>query len=784
MPIDLARLDAPSAANDAQSQPMNTQPTQPASGGIDLAKLDAPSSAANQPMQMGGQNNSAIAPSQQTAQPSSPSFLDKISDLISPPSSDYAVQLLDKSQQQRDQQAQNERVNYAKEAGANVPSQPTKFSALALSEFADQPQAKIIALAKSRFPNMPLDQAVKRYGVINNHIVFVGDDGQMYAEDQPSIGATLIGHSPTIAGNIIGGGAGVLAGGGIGSIATGIAGAAGGSAIGEGIRNAVAHYALDENKTPGDIATGLATEGVLGAANQATGELAGRVILPAVVKGGSSIYNKIVSKFTGKPDINPESVIASPDAASFQADANKLGLNVSKAEATGNKADIEQEKQLRGLPGSAEKFGEADQIRNPQIRNAVTGFLDSVAPSTNVPGAAGSVRYAAQNAIKQADKARQSAAEPFYQQAYASGAQVDVDPVVNYINDQLKTAKGQTAAALQRTLTLLKPAGQPESQVFDTSVEGLHNAKIEVDHMINATGPDSLGRTAKEQLTTVKNQLVDQLKQASPEYEQGRATFAAESAPYNQLQNSVIGKIADTNDTQLKNVASTLFDPKQSDPRVLMQAKQVIQKQNPDAWNAITRSYLQQQFEGMKDSVQNGASFGKAFASKVMGTQKQRDMLMTALSDNPEALENFKLIARVMPRLGIAGDIGSPTATRLMAMAKDSALGGLAGGLAGYMSGGEEGAKTGALTGVILGHAGAKAYQKLAFTIMKSKKAALAEAVLNPKYAPEMAAIRKLNPNSQQAVNALTDLVTRIGEDETANQFNYMPNQAPAAANQ
>jgi hypothetical protein len=744
MPIDLSKLDAPSQIEQSQ---------------IDLSKLEAPGQIEqNQP--------AAANANQGMAAPVADKPFSQVSDAIN-----YINSSTDRYKNfnaEINQGREQERMQNAQAAGAGVPKEPTKFSALALSEFADQPQAKIVAFAQSRFPNMPLDQAVKRYGVINNHIVYVGDDGQMYAEDQPGVIPSLVGHSPTIAGNIIGGAAGAA-----GGVPLAFAGAGIGSAGGELVRNTIANYALGENKSAGDIALGAAGEGVFGALNQGVGEIAGRA-LPAVARAGGDIYSKIVSKFTGKPYINPESAIAT-DAASFQTDAHKLGLNVSKAEATANKADIEQEKTLRGLPGSAEKFGEADQIRNPKIRNAIDSFLDTIAPAENTPQAASSVRNASKNAISDADKARQDISEPFYKAAEASGAQVDVKPIVDYINDQLKTAKGDRAAALNKTLTLLKPANAPDAKDFDTTVAGLHSTKLSIDEMINGAGDSSLGRTTKQNLVNIKNQLVDQLATASPEYELGRSTFSKESAPYNQLKDSVIGKIADTKDTQLKTIATTLFDPKESDPRVLLQAKSVIQKQSPDAWNAITRSYLQSQFEGMKDAVQNGASFGKAFASKVMGTSKQREMLMTALSDNPEALENFKLIARVMPRLGIAGDVGSPTATRLMALAKDSAFGGLAGGIAGYVGSGEEGAKTGALTGLVLGHAGAKVYQKLSYTILKNQKASLAEAVLNPRYAPEMAVIRKLNPNSQQAVSALTNLLTKIGEQETSKQFDYKP---------
>ncbi len=925
---------------DTQAAPQDAPIQQSAKGGL-IDPFDAPQSAAND-----AKNNVASAPQDSAKEEVGGGWLNKLAPFLPEPLGALAVTGQAAKEVMRDP-TEAERQQEAQQAGVPAAPQATPFGTQVMSEFTDQPHSKMVAYAKSRFPDMPLDQALQRYGVINNHIVFVGKDGHVYAEDKPSNAANLIGNSPTLAGNVLGGivggtlgGAATLTVGGAGSIPGAIVGAGIGAGAGSVARDVIAnHLGIEQDKGAGDIALSAGGNAILGSAFESGGQLIGRGLLPAAGRGigylankGQDFYDGIVAKAKGVPheSVNPDSAFTGGEAQETKQAADTLGLPLSKAEITMAKGDIDKEKALRGLPGSSDKFNEADQIRNPIIRQKVTDFMDSVAPAESVPGASNAVRQAAKdyvsptyeaekgsvnnqiygvldqiskpegvslasqavrdaakNAIKSAEDTRTAAAKPFYDSAKD---QVIPDEVLqkqqplgnaetiirNPVMEQLKGDPIITSAlaAIRRDPVYKSALGAAP----DNSLRVLDQVKKYLDDKIGgALNSGEKGRAGL--MLGAKTRLTDALDSSSADYHMARATFQENSAPVNELNNSIIGKIAnldDTNlksvssmlfdpkemdtrvlenamsviskqnpdawggivrqhlqsklesalqinsdaistlktfkntvmgtprqeqilkialknnpdafaaiksainrndlgslkntlidkiantgDTQLKTVARTLFDPAESDPKVLQQAMNAIKQQNPDAWNAILRSHIQSQFENMKLSTQNGASFGKSFANQFMGTAKKREMLSMALQGNPEGLENFKLLMRVMPRLGAAGDIGSPTATRAEIVK----------GL-------------GTKNIYSLGAAAATPFQTLKdlFTKLEQNKAqgsykAVADAVLNPKYVPEMRAIRKMDPGTKQAAAALSTLITRIGQENASKALDYMPNE-------
>lgn len=764
-------FDTQAVNQDPQAAPQSAQ------GGL-IDPFDAPQSAAND-----AKNSVASAPQKEEV---GGGWLNKIAPFLPEPLG-AAAMVGQVGQDVVKDPTEAERQQEAQQAGVPAAPQATPFGTQVLSEFTDQPHSKMVAYAKSRFPDMPLDKALQRYGVINNHIVFVGQDGHVYAEDKPGTGATLIGNSPTIAGNVLGGivggtlgGAATLTVGGVGSIPGAIVGAGIGAGAGSAARDVIAnHLGIEQDKGAGDIALSAGGNAILGSAFEGGGQLIGRGLLPAAGKGigylankGQDFYDGIVAKAKGIPheSVNPDSAFNGVEAQETKQAADTLGLPLSKAETTMAKGDLDQERTLRGLPGSSDKFNEADQIRNPKIRQAVTDFMDNIAPSSAVPTAAADVRAAAKGAINTAENDRAAAAQPHYDASNPQTiSQESYDTLMKnpVIEDTWK--KIQSDTVYKGALDGVAP----------NSGQALHAIKTSLDDQIGAASRAG-EKFRASQLINTKNNLLNTLEEQVPEYNVARQTFRDNSGPVNQLQNSIIGKVADTKDTQLKTVARTLFDPAESDPKVLQQAMNAIKQQNPDAWNAILRNHIQSQFENMKVSTQNGASFGKAFANQFMGTEKKREMLSMALRDNPEALENFKLLMRVMPRLGAAGDVGSPTATRQVFLEKykDNLGGAVVGALGGYAAGGKEGSVSGAGLGLLTGKLAVNQWAKVWSQMQKDKFAGIAEALLNPKYTQEMRAIRKMDPGTKQAAAALTTLLTRIGQENASKGFEYTPNQS------
>jgi hypothetical protein len=620
----------------------------------------------------------------------------------------------------------------AQARGAELPKTPLSYGTQALAEFADQPHAKMAAYAKERFPNEPLDQSIKRYGMVNNKIVFVGQDGHLYLEDQPGAASELVGKSLPIAGNVLGG----IGGGMVGNVPGAIAGAAGGAALGELGRNAIAHYALGENKSATDIATGAGLEGVIGATSEAGGRLVGK----AIEKGAE--------KF-----LNPQGAIYSPEAIANQQAADALDLGkLSEAEATGSKSAIEKERTLRGTLGGADKFEASDQARAPKVVNATQKFLDMIAPAENVPNAAEATRGAAQASIGAAKDERTLQSSPLYKAAREQKIPEDSPILQNEV--------------IQQTINSIKndPVYKTAlATVPDNSIEMLDNVKKVLGGQIKAE--KRAGQDYRASLLTgIQKNLLEEMDKISPDYEQARLTFAKESQIVNPLEQGLIGKIANIKDIQLKSVAKTLFDPAQSDPRVLEKAVDAIHAQSPEALNAIVRSHLQSQFANMKAATsENGNTLARAFANNVIGTPQKKQLLYTALKYNPEAQSNLAYIEKVFPLLGKASAEGSPTANRL--------------GILETLKGQNKYSIAKAALSPM--QTLKNVFSTLEQSANKDAYAAATDAMLNPQFTSEMQAIRKLKPGSAESASALTNLLTRIMQQETASKLKFNPDEQP-----
>lgn len=237
-----------------------------------------------------------------------------------------------------------------------------------------------------------------------------------------------------------------------------------------------------------------------------------------------------------------------------------------------------------------------------------------------------------------------------------TGRSIDIDPVLTQSRRVLHEfpESGSVSKSIQRVINMIGS---------DPSLKRLHNVKLEIDDMLTKVGDGSLGNTAKRELRNIKQALVDQMEAASPAYREARLTFEAESPAVTQLEESIIGKIADIDDTQLKNVSRRIFDPAETNPTVVRRAKAVIDEVDPDAWNRLVRAEIERRIGSIRPEV--GTSFenipGKLNRA-IFGTGKQRDALMSGLSG--EERRNAELLETALTRASLGRPGGSETAGR------------------------------------------------------------------------------------------------------------------------
>ena len=537
-------------------------------------------------------------------------------------------------------------IQYEKSKGA-------KLLDLIAAGTADQPEYQVRYLAAKRFPDIPIEQAMSRYGSQNGKIFYVGDDGKLYSETPNIVDRFFMASSKALP--IAGGtAAGVAAAPMVTSGPAGVAGAMGiasaGGAAGEGIRQEIGRQLTGEPISTGEIATE--------AGFAAGGEFVGALF--------SKILGRQVARDVSR--MNPE------DVKVLKGLADKYGIELTPAELTNLPTLKAQQKALGNLTPSADTMADFYTKRSFQVDDAVGKALQTVS-TVDSPEIAGQlVRTAAKNAMDDIASQKAAQASPLYRKAFQSSGEVNTKSVLDLIDSELKNAKGSMKAQLQRARKLLVQEISPEEKaaakasgvdiqdIPDTSLVGNHYAKMELDNMIDTARESGVGKTTKRQLVAIKNKLLSEMDNVSPEYKAARKIYADLAPVEDSIREGVVGVIADLKDTRLQTIASKLFDPKNIGPESAKKARMLLRGADPEGWQAIKRAWLQNQWDhaSKEFSTVGNLNRGAKFRALLFG-DRNRQNLMKELLD-PQEYKMLDEIGKVLEASGRVKPVGSDTA--------------------------------------------------------------------------------------------------------------------------
>lgn len=409
------------------------------------------------------------------------------------------------------------------------------------------------------------------------------------------------------------------------------------------------------------------------------------------------------------------------------------GIPLFEAQQTTIPAQLEKQSFIAQLPAGTQKASKELAKQNQAASSAVDDFLAMIAPDESVITGPAKIRSAAQNAIEARQIARSEKASPLYKQAFDEGAEVDLTPITSQIDDILAEfpESGEVAKSVLKVQKLIGES---------PSLKRLHNTKVEIDQMIAKVGDGSIGNTTKRQLTGIKNTLLDQLDESSPMYKEAREAFESASPSVNKIQESIIGKIADLDDTQLKNASRRIFDPAETNPAVIRKAKKIIDDVDPDAWNQIFRSEIERRLGGIKSTMEAGSTEnipGQIFNS-LFGNTKQRAVLFNSVDG--DAKKNLKYLETALSRARLGRGTGSQTAIR--------------GEIKKELEGGAGAAIRDFFKGPIKAVAGLG--EDATFD---ARVRSLANAMFDPQWKVQVKKLRALSPNSPAAGRAMAQLL-------------------------
>ena len=442
--------------------------------------------------------------------------------------------------------------------------------------------------------------------------------------------------------------------------------------------------------------------------------------------------------------------------------AQKYGVDLNAAQATGSRALTDKYKYLRDMPASADTILPAERTQAARVQAAAEKFLSEFSGESSPLLVGRKLAGTSQAARQRLVDARSAAAAPLYDRARASGMSIDTGDVIKEIDSLLAVSPrgSKSARALSRVkVMLIKPkkkaaqeAGQGGGLVDDIAT--LDNVKKEIDAMLRGPDATSIAKDTKRKLLKVKDRLVSLMDEASIDYQAARKAYQEASSPVEAFDRGILGAIAkQERDRPVERAALDLFDQVR-DPRAIKAAKRIIERQDPAAWQAALRIKLQDAVDWASKPLQSGetGNLGGKFYQRLWGDVGTRKRLLAAMT--PDQQEAFTSFSEMMRRVGTTWGKESATAGRQeIGQQMQRAATGL----------GRRGAV--ALTSPLM-----SARNVISRSLIELKteryKRQLAEAILDPTNLEALRYVRRLPPASQQYLDAAAAFLATVGGGE------------------
>tara|TARA_R110000868_G_scaffold107984_1_gene295088 strand:+ start:20 stop:2200 length:2181 start_codon:yes stop_codon:yes gene_type:complete len=530
--------------------------------------------------------------------------------------------------------------------------------------------------ARSLYPNERPELAMQRFGTTAEGRAFHrGDDGKMY-EVQPSKGWGRLANAGEGVGSALPAVTGAVAGiaampfGGVASIPAAGIGAYGGE-VG---RQAIGDVLIGGPHS-GYSRSNALKEGVVGMVGQGIGVG----------------LNRWAAR-RAAPDIRDYDLQATIDLLDK---AERIGVRLTPAEATNMTSLIGEQKRLQSSPRAANKINKFAEERSGEVTGAWDRFLYSVGRSRDAGELGRSAKGIATDVLGDAQAARTAAVDPFYEQARRQIGSVNPGGVVQFLAQEMPTAKGSERAALRFVQSQLQRAG-PDGAVdgtIDMSFRGLNGAKMAIDTILqneNLAMKQGIDRTAHGTLERARRMIIDAIE-ASPgaggqggapgPYAAGRALYGAETDRVVTPIQEILAPLLRANpaNSTIVRAATSMLDPQTRTPALVAQARALIEPRNPDVWNSMVRQFLHEHaYSALQENAKGAVSNVGGNIAKKVGNDNMEASLRAALP--PDRLRAYQDMVDVFRATGRAVDANSDTPFKLEAIkqAKKQARGPLA----------------------------------------------------------------------------------------------------------
>lgn len=318
--------------------------------------------------------------------------------------------------------------------------------------------------------------------------------------------------------------------------------------------------------------------------------------------------------------------------------------------------------------------------RPGEVRTAVGGQLDAVAPASDPRTIVEGVQNAASAVIERMVQGRTAATAPLYDNANATRVpQPDIDYLAKLLEDAAAKQGPTVAGALlaMRDKLFQNPTVGGVSSEVKALKESIEQASrgAQVDATMQA--PRAVAATGGPALSAVEQTL----EAVSPSYAAGQDRYRAMSPAVDQMRASPIGELATKRPDEIANPTATqgrqidiLANPTAATPGTIRHIARNLSAEDPTVFQDFVGNHLRQRFDAATKEMRSGEQLemGPKFRQAIFGTDQEKANLRTMIEEAARASGNdpagawagFNRLLEALGRQGKIPGIGSPTATR------------------------------------------------------------------------------------------------------------------------
>jgi hypothetical protein len=521
-----------------------------------------------------------------------------------------------------------------------LPGQGADISTIIKGSFSGSYPETINYYARDMYPDEPVEQAEKRFGVkgdIIYHIPDLSRPDKAYAV-APGMKAIAGGVGPSLP--VMASTAATVAGGPLIKGALRLAGVMGAGAtaggLAEAARQKFGDYLMNSPERYRSIAKGPVVREV-------TYGGAGAVPGPATVKYAERAAARDIAK------------MESAETGRAYSDAAHDGIPITAPEATGLPSLMATQKRLSQRVSTMDKAAAFYENRQTAIADAWDRMLAKIHPSGDIDALGKKAKETAVKIIDGVMEKRTLAARESYGKVVRPGSTAPEMPMDQYVVD--------TIAELRKDpLKGRRLAGLPDNDIV----------------VIDAVGKD-LRRQAKAAakegdnelsgiLTSIRDGLIGRgsaVDRAFPEYLPARQEFANLSKEVEDMAGSIITSLSKVKDTDLMKVGMEVLDPSRRTPELVSRARRQISAVSSEAWDGIVKILMHTQSRAASKERATGMSLGGKLYYKFMGDPFMRKTLNSAM--DMSRWTHFKRFMDTLKRTSKVKPFGSDTSMNLAA---------------------------------------------------------------------------------------------------------------------